>query len=173
MFEYDRDSGSFSPGFCILLLFGAPLACLIFGLFTAEVFTELLRLVTKNRTVEIAVIYPAYGLAGFLLGYTAQLVVPRCHQCGGSWVWLLPSALFAWGILDTFMNHPRDVATLLGFPPYRSEALALAFLTWPTVATWFFSLGVRAGKRPATTRLGAGFRQAVARSPLGRSAKIL
>jgi hypothetical protein len=171
MFEYESDSSSLSPWLCILLLFGAPLACLIFGLFAADVFTELLRIVTKNRTAEVGIAYPAYGSAGFLLGYTAQLVVPRLYRSGGTWVWILPSGLLAWGVLDTLINRPAEVAALFGFPPYRSEALALAFLTWPTVATWFFSIGVAFASRPAATRLGEGFRRAIARSPLGRFAK--
>jgi hypothetical protein len=68
MFEYESDSSSFSAWLCILILFGVPLVCLILGLFTADVVAELLRIVSRNRTAEIAIAYPAYALAGLLRG---------------------------------------------------------------------------------------------------------
>ncbi len=149
MFDYERDSSSFSVVLCILLLFGSPLLCLLFGLLAAELLTEILRIVTTNRTAELAMTYLTYGFVGLVFGYVAQILVPRSYRCGGVWVWIAPSSLLAWGIVDDLMNHPSEVAGLFGFPHHHSEGLALALVTWPTVATLFFSIGVVLANRRA------------------------
>jgi hypothetical protein len=52
------------------------------------------------------------------------------------------------------------------------EGLGVALITWPAVATCFYSVGIVVASRPAITAVGAGIRRAVVRSPLTKLARM-
>jgi len=126
-------------------LVGAPLACFFVCLFADELAAELLRTITKSRSAEVALAYVVYGLVGLGLGCVVQILVPRSYGSGGKWAWLGPSAFLVWGVLDTLMRDPRHLFGFFGFPPYRAEAFVLIVVIWPSVATWFYSVGIVIG----------------------------
>jgi len=85
--EIGRPTG-FSPPLFLLQLVAAPLGGLIFGLLVAMLFEVILRV--QN---DYSVIYFAYGLVGFLLGYFVATALPRACESGGLWVWIPPCSL--------------------------------------------------------------------------------
>ncbi len=159
MFDHKVGSRGFSMILCILQLLVAPFVCLILGLFAGEFWAELLRIFTKNRNVELLFGYAVFACVGFALGYVVRVALPRSY--GGQWVWIWPTAVFVWGLLDSVVKKPNEViAENLGFPLIH-EGLSVIVITWPTVATWFYSAGIALANRPATTSAGATIRKAI------------
>jgi len=172
MFDSEADSSGFSVGLCVLQLFGVPLICLMFGLLAGDVSNELLRAITKSSGAELLLGYVVFSLVGFELGYIVQTAIPRSHQSGGLWVWVLPVCILGHGVVDQLTRNPnRVIIDYFVFSP-GNEGLGVALITWPALATCFYSVGVVSASRPATTALGAVFRRAALRSPLAKLSKI-
>ena len=137
-----------SPGSCVPLLvfqlLAAPLGNAISG-FTIALAAQA---VVTGPTAGDVIGYPIYCSVGFGLGYAVQSRLPRSIKCGGTWVWIIPSLVLAWAFIDTPARFSWREAALLFWPGSEGEAAwGLIFLTLPTLACFFYSLGVLVANR--------------------------
>jgi F0F1-type ATP synthase membrane subunit c/vacuolar-type H+-ATPase subunit K len=172
MFGDNVDSSGTSVLLVLLQLFFAPLGCLAFGMLTGEIFTELLRVVTRDRRAEVALGYLVFLFVGFSLGYLVQTAVPRARQSGGLWVWVVPCCILGWGVLDQSRAPGTVIGTYFVFSP-GDEGLGVALVTWPAVATCLYAFGAVLASRPATTAVGKRVRHALQRCPLTKFCRTL
>lgn len=166
--ESAAESSRFSALLCALQFFVVPFACLIFGVITATLLEGLLR-ITTNRIAELILGYVVFCLVGFAFGYSTQTAIPRLLGSGGRWVWIPPVGFLAYAVLNQFRRNPNDIA---GFFVLGDEGLVIVLLTWPAVATCFYSVGCVVAHRAATTAAGAAFRKAILQSPITKLARM-
>lgn len=171
MFEHEIGTSEPSVLLCVLQLFATPLECLFFGLLVGGVFTEVVRLATKSRMAELLVGYLVFSLVGFCIGYGTQTAIPRCYQSGGRWIWIGPFAVLAWGLVEQSRATGTVIGTYFTFSR-GDEGLGVALITWPTLATCLYSVGVSIANRPAGTPFGKRIRGVITRSPLARLARV-
>jgi len=163
MFDQKSNTSSFSVGLCILQSFGAPLATLIFGVLLAQIFEKLLGITADDLIAGTLLGYLVFTVEGLVIGYTTQVLIPRAQQSGGGWVWVLPCSVLAWGILDQFSRNPKRVlAACCISDPAVDEGIGIVLITWPAVATCFYSVGVMLASQPAKTAVGVACRKAIA-----------
>ena len=142
MFQTEIEGGASFPAF-FLQQVGVFLAWALWGGMSAEWFALLSGFGPVGRLAE-AVGNIVWGLGpAFLLG---RMVHSRSASVAywGRWIWLLPSALFAWAVVSSaYGPRPGEELAELLFPPSGGlAALAVAFLSYPTLGCIGYSLGI-------------------------------
>ncbi len=149
MFDYDTEQVGFSAPIFVFQLVGAPLGTLIAGTVLSALVEGLFG--AKNSNL---IPYVCFSLEGFLFGYTFQTCRPRAHQSGGTWIWIPPVCLLAWGVLDElFRRHGTAVLDFFDATrPGPGVVYAMGFLTLPAIGTCFYSIGVMTARMRALSR---------------------
>ncbi|HTA45377.1 MAG TPA: hypothetical protein VK789_23175 [Bryobacteraceae bacterium] len=134
----------------MLVLFqfvAAPLGAILLGMAAAE----LVDAVTHTRGTPWAP-WLCYPLLGFVQGCATQAVFRQAYRSGGTVTWMIPGTPLLALIVGELFNTPSTViADFLKWNPYSlSEGSGAAFLTMPTIACCFYSLGIIAVRRYKT-----------------------
>lgn len=149
MFDFDEKSEARCPiHFWIGQLLLAPAVILFVGGFVCRIFELVLALNSDDRGASLFLSYLLYPIVGFTVGCATQTAIPRSYRCGGRAVWLLPSAILIWAVLDQLARNPAGVIRDYVWPPPGNEGFGLVLGTWPTIASSFYSAGIyMAGRR--------------------------
>jgi hypothetical protein len=147
MFDSETGTTSFSAPLFVAQLFGAPFMCFLLGSLVGAVWEALGLKTGSGHPAGELLQYTSFAAVGFALGYAAQATMPRCVASGGRWVWLIPATLLSFGILQQVYWNPSKVVGTYFFSASGIEPIALALLTWPTVATCFYSCGIALADR--------------------------
>jgi len=164
MFDsYEIPPRGFSPAFFVVQFIVAPLGGLVFGMVAYVVMEELFRV--KDSTL---LGYLVFSIQGFILGYRLQAAFPRAVESGGRWVWIPPICnLAVWVYRELERGQGSQAAWFFSFPSTHGsdEGIAMVLITWPALASCFYSIGVHAASRPPHSSWGKRFRRAMAGNP--------
>ena len=126
----------------------ATLVPLVLAAFLGNVLGE-----TAGSAIDQVIRPPAWFLAaviGAVLGYVVARAFPKSRRAGVK-VWVLPVAVFAWGLLyDMNQLSPREaLIELFSFSGPGPCCLATLFITYPAWCSCCYSAAVRlaAGRR--------------------------
>ena len=124
----------------------APLGGLILGGICYAILAELFRV--KNNSL---IGYLVFSAQGFIMGYRLQTVLPSAIDSGGRWIWIAPVCNLAFWLLGELRRGVNaDLSAFFVFPEGPGAGgLVLVLITWPAVASCFYSIGVNAASKPA------------------------
>ena len=146
MFDYEVRSTGFSPTLFVIQLILAPLGGLILGLLVYALLEEVFRARNSNLLG-----YIGFSIQGFILGYKMQTAFPRAIESWGPWIWTVPVCNVGLWILND--NGPNSqVADFFVFPHGPGlGGIEMVLITWPAVASCFYSFGVIVASRTPQT----------------------
>lgn len=87
-------------------------------------------------------------LTGFALGY----IVRACFRIpteSGRWVWILPTGLWTWVLLDELFRSPNTLVADLFHPTVPEGGWILFLVTLPAAASICYSIGILMATRRA------------------------
>ena len=144
------DSNAEGPETSILLWMGhliaAPVCCMILGLIVGGELESIFAVDADDRIAGLLIGYSVYAIVGFALGRVIQKAYPTAYQSGGRWAWALPTGILAWAILDQLSRAPYLVITDYFLPPPGNEGPGMVLITWPMIATCFYTVGLRGNR---------------------------
>jgi hypothetical protein len=161
MFDsHEVPPSGFSPSLFVIQLVLAPLVGLLFGFVTYLLLEEAFRV--RN---SMLLGYLAFSVQGFLLGYKMQTAFPRAIQSGGRWLWIAAVFVLGLWILNELGRGPRaQVEGFFVFPKGPGlGGLEMVVITWPVVATCFYTIGVIAAARHPRSPWGKRLRRLIVR----------
>ena len=131
--------GRFSAPVFLAQLLAVPLLGLMLGGAAVELFDTM----SGSRGNQL-VAWSCYALVGFAQGYFTTRNFPDVDYSWARFVWIAPVSLCVVLFLGEYRRDPHSVMNeFLVIDPYHaSRGLVSGFVTAPTFATCFYSVGV-------------------------------
>jgi hypothetical protein len=157
--SYEIPEHGFSPAQFLVQLVLAPLGGLVLGLIASTFLETLFRAKDSNLLG-----YIGFSIQGFLLGYKMQKAFPRAIESGGRWVWIPPVLVLLLGMLyDLSLRGGTPIAQSF-WPRPGPGGIGMVLITWPAVASCFYSVGVNAASRSPRNSWAPRLRRMIGRS---------